>query len=266
MYKLHICKLWYFGLKDLHDWLCTCIHIDGGMTLMLKWMWIAPVVLLAGCSNSNPANSLPVSAAVAPGPSAAGAPSSPVAAASPFGSEVPGAAPTMAGVSGAAVPAGTPLRVRLDDEVDTKRNRAGDGFRATLMEPVGFNGRTILPVGTQFHGHLTAAKASGRLRGRGILGMTLDGFQLEGRDYQVQTESIDRVSAAHKKRNLELIGGGAGLGAIIGGIAGGGKGAAIGAGAGGGAGLAGAAATGKRDVAVPAEASLTFVLEAPVRM
>lgn len=241
---------------------------------MLKWMWIAPVVLLAGCSSSNPANPMPVSAAAAPPaaypaggtPPAGYSAASPVSAASPFGSEDMGAPTATAGVSGVGLAAGTPLRVRLDDEVDTKRNRAGDGFRATLMEPVGLNGRTVLPVGTQFHGHLTGAKASGRLKGRAFLGLTLDGFQLEGRDYQVQTSNVDRVSAAHKKRNIALIGGGAGLGAVIGAIAGGGKGAAIGAGAGGGAGLVGAAATGKREVALPAEAALTFVLQAPVQM
>ena len=46
----------------------------------------------------------------------------------------------------------------------------------------------------------------------------------------MQTTSVNRVSAAHKKRNAILIGGGAGLGAAIGAIAGGGKGALIGAG------------------------------------
>jgi hypothetical protein len=158
------------------------------------------------------------------------------------------------------------MRVRLDSEVDTKRNRPGDPFQATLIEPVGVDGRAILPAGTPFHGHLTMAKASGRLKGRAYLGLTLDSFQVEGREYQVQTSSVNRASAAHKKRNAVLIGGGAALGAAIGGIAGGGKGAAIGAGAGGGAGLVGAAATGKRQVAVPAEAALTFVLESPIRM
>jgi hypothetical protein len=243
--------------------------------LMLKWIWIAPIVLLAGCSRSNPANPMPVSAATAPPPYAANAAppangaraASPVAAVSPFGSEDATGSPAVPPAVGVpAIPAGTRLRVRLDEQVDTKRNRAGDGFRATLMEPVGLEGRTVLPTGTQFHGHLTSAKASGRLKGRAVLGLTLDGFELEGRDYRVQTGSIDRVSASHKKRNIALIGGGAGLGALIGGLAGGGKGAAIGAGAGGGAGLAGAAATGKREVAVNAEAALTFVLEAPVRM
>jgi hypothetical protein len=61
-----------------------------------------------------------------------------------------------------------------------------------------------------------------------------------------------------------LIGGGAGLGAIIGGLAGGGKGAVIGGLAGAGAGTAGAAYTGNKDVVIPSESLITFRLAAPV--
>jgi hypothetical protein len=61
-----------------------------------------------------------------------------------------------------------------------------------------------------------------------------------------------------------LIGGGAGAGALIGGLAGGGKGAAIGALAGAGAGTAGAALTGNKDIVIPAESMVNFHLTAPV--
>jgi hypothetical protein len=68
------------------------------------------------------------------------------------------------------------------------------------------------------------------------------------------------------KRTATLIGGGAGLGAIIGGIAGGGKGAAIGALAGGGAGTAGTAFTNNKDIVLPAESALSFKLAQPVQI
>jgi outer membrane lipoprotein SlyB len=89
---------------------------------------------------------------------------------------------------------------------------------------------------------------------------------MKGKRYRIETTSETRASAGHKKRNGILIGGGAGLGAALGAAAGGGKGALIGAGAGGAAGTAGAAATGKENVAFPAETALRFSLKGPVRI
>ena len=97
-----------------------------------------------------------------------------------------------------------------------------------------------------------------------MLVLTLDAVRVSGTTYNLQTSSITRLGPAHVKRNVIAIGGGSALGAIIGGIAGGGKGAAIGAMAGAGAGTAGAAVTGKKDVVLPAEASMSFRLQAPV--
>jgi hypothetical protein len=164
------------------------------------------------------------------------------------------------------IPRGTPLRVRIDQEMDTRHNRAGDRFSATLYEPVVVDGATVLPAGTRFHGHLVEAKSSGRLKGRAVLGLTLDSFWFDGRDYRVDTSGAYRESRGHKSHDLAFIGGGGGFGAALGAIAGGGAGAAIGAVAGGGAGVAGAAISGKKQVAVAAEAPLTFTLRKPVRM
>jgi hypothetical protein len=166
----------------------------------------------------------------------------------------------MAAAAGEVVPAGTPLHVRIDESIDTRNNRAGDGFTATLTQPVERQGRVVIPAGTVFRGHVTSAKASGRMKGRAQLGLKLDSFRMRDRQYRVDTTSVDRVSSSHKKRNGILIGGGAGLGAAIGAIAGGGKGALIGAGAGAGAGTAGAAFTGKKEVGVGAETPLRFTL------
>jgi hypothetical protein len=162
--------------------------------------------------------------------------------------------------------AGTTLRVRLDETLSTARHQPGDAFTATLDEPVTVDGKVAVPKGTRFTGHVTSAKPSGRLKGRGYLAVTLDSFELYGTTYQIDTSSPSRSTGSHKKRNTALIGGGAGVGAIIGAIAGGGKGAAIGAGAGAAAGTAGAAATGEQHVTVPVETLVKFTLQTPVRM
>src|SRR5207237_6983563 len=150
---------------------------------------------------------------------------------------------------------------RVPQSGDTRRNRAGDRFTATLDRPIQVGEKMLVPKGTPFSGHVTASGASGRLKGRATLGVTLDSFELNGTSHKIQTSSETRASAGHKKRNGILIGGGAGLGAALGAIAGGGKGALIGAGAGAAAGTAGAAATGKEDVVFPAETRLRFVLK-----
>lgn len=216
---------------------------------MRIWHFIVPLLLLAGCSKTT-----------TPWPTAeVGAGITPATESAPLRTSA--AIPVSA-----VIPVGTPLHVRVDEAIDTRRNRAGDQFSATLSQPIEVDGKTIVPAGTVFAGHVTTAAASGRLKGRAYLGLKLDSFRLKEREYHVQTSSVERVSAAHKKRNALLVGGGAGLGAALGALAGGGKGALIGAGAGAGAGTAGAAATGKRQVAIAAETALRFTLRAPVEM
>lgn len=167
---------------------------------------------------------------------------------------------------GTELRAGTVLQVRIDQALSTARNKAGDTFDASLAEPVLAGGKEILPKGSRVSGHVTRAQSSGRLKGRGVLGITLDSVEHNGTTYRIATSLDTRTTAAHKKRNIEMIGGGAGVGALIGAIAGKGKGAAIGAAAGAAAGTGAAAATGKKQVNIPAETMFRFTLKEPVRI
>jgi len=172
----------------------------------------------------------------------------------------PAAAPTI------DLPAGTRIRVRLLQTLDTQRNRAHDQFIASLDEPLVVGDRVVVPKGTSFFGHVTQSKPSGRFKGRAVMALDLDAFELNGQRYEIDSANLARVSAGHKKHHLLWIGGGSGAGAAIGAIAGGGTGALIGAGAGAAAGTAGSAITGKRNVTLPAETTLTFKLQAPVNL
>jgi hypothetical protein len=247
---------------------------------------LLPTLLLVGC-DSSPSPQAMQQPGPAPGPvvSPGNAPP-PVVAQQPYPATPQGSPTTTAGSEATAAPAasaapaeqqtqnqpeisipsGTPIRVRLTETLDTRRNRSGDRFTASLVEPVAEEGRVLVPKGTLFTGHITISAPSGRLKGRAVMGLTLDSFEVNGARYPVVTSKASRVSARHKKRNLVLIGGGTGLGALIGGLAGGGKGALIGGGAGAAAGTAGAAATGKEQVALPAETLLTFKLEESVEL
>ena len=225
-------------------------------------------LVLAGAAGCNRTPSS-VDAAGSPGPSprigyaeAAGDPGarSPVVSAEPTDARV--ASPDARYADD--IPAGTIVHVRLLDTLDTKRNRAGDRFTATLDEPLVSGNRVIVPKGTPFKGHVVEARASGRFKGRASMALSLDSFELNGATYALETNRSSRASKGHKKRNWLWIGGGSGGGAAIGAIAGGGAGALIGAGAGAAAGTAGAALTGKRNVTIPVETRLAFTLRSPV--
>ena len=175
-------------------------------------------------------------------------------------------APVGKSVRQLTIPEGTSFRVRLLEALDTRRNRAGDEFMATLDEPLVDGDRVVVPKGTNFTGHIVTAKSSGRFKGRAVLALKLDSFMRDGQTYEIQSNNSSRVSAGHKKHHFLWIGGGSGGGAAIGAIAAGGTGALIGAGVGAAAGTVGSAITGKRQVSLPAETALRFRLESPVTL
>ena len=158
------------------------------------------------------------------------------------------------------VPEGTDLTVVLDQGLSTAQNRPGDVFQASVAAPIVIDGKTVIPKEARVKGHVVDVQGSGRLSRVARLVLTLDSVEVDGESFHIATDDEGRVGQNHNKRNGVLIGGGAGLGALIGAVAGGGKGALIGGAAGAGAGTAGAAYTGKKDIRVPAETRLTFRL------
>lgn len=188
----------------------------------------------------------------------------------PAPAAAPSPAPPEAAPAVAAAPftlaAGTRIHVWLAQRLDTKHSYGGEPFLAHLSEPIVIGDRVVVPKGTAVHGHVISARPSGRLRGRAQILLALDSLELHGRRYTMTTSVADRVSGSHKRRNLGFIGGGSGGGAVIGALAGGGLGAVIGAGVGAGAGTVGAVVTGRKNVVLPAETRLSFVLRDPVRI
>lgn len=162
--------------------------------------------------------------------------------------------------------AGTRVHVWLAQRLDTKHSYGGEPFLAHIAEPIVIGDRVVVPKGAAVRGHVISARPSGRLRGRAQILLALDSLELNGRRYSMVTSVDDRVSRSHRRRNLGFIGGGAGGGAAVGALAGGGIGALIGAGVGAGAGTVGAVFTGRKNVVLPPETRLSFVLRDPVRI
>jgi len=160
------------------------------------------------------------------------------------------------------IPSGTHLTVRIRQEISSGTAKVGDRFDATLARDLVVKGKTIAKAGAPARGKVTLAKSSGRLHAPGQLSVRLTSIQVAGKMVPVSTSSYHLEGKSHTKSNVTKIGGGAAVGALIGGIAGGGKGAAIGAGAGGAAGTGLAAATGKQEAIIPAEKTVAFATTA----
>jgi hypothetical protein len=164
------------------------------------------------------------------------------------------------------VPADTVITVVLDEPVGSKISTPGQTFAATVREPVEVDGKVAIPKGARASGLVKNAKAAGRFKGGASLELTLTGVEINGREHEIHTTSPTETSKGKGKRTAAMVGGGAGGGALIGGLAGGGKGAIIGGLIGAAAGTGGAGLTGNRDITLPAETALTFKLVDPLEI
>jgi hypothetical protein len=247
---------------------------------------LSTTLLLGGCKSSTPAPAPTPAATPAPtqslnpdgtpaNPSSSSAAAPPATPAVSPTTSTPAIPPPPAPVAAAApappppppppvrltAPAGASVTVTVTEQLSASKNSVGDGFSGVLAAPVKTaGGGVVFPRGAHVVGTVVAAKGRGRFKGSGALGIAVT--QISGT--AVSTSSYEKDQAGKGKRSAGFIGGGAGGGALIGGLAGGGKGALLGGLLGAGAGTAGAAFTGNKDVVIPSESTVTFHLTAPV--
>ncbi len=159
------------------------------------------------------------------------------------------------------VPSGTSLSIRLIDTLDSEKNQVGDQFRATLNAPVVIDDEVVIPQDADVQGRVVDVKSAGRYAGAADMVLELTTLSFNGKTYNLSTNQWSRQTKGRGKSTAGKVGGGAVLGALIGGIAGGGKGAAIGSIAGAGAG-GGVATMGKgQQIHLGSEALLSFNLQ-----
>jgi hypothetical protein len=192
----------------------------------------------------------------------AAAPNNSMAARTPAATSSNNMAPTEKAPT--VIPAGTVITVRLGEAVGSKISQSGQTFTASVTDPIQVGGATVVPSGARASGVVVDAKPLGRFKGGASLRIKLTSIEMNGASRQIETSSIARTATGKGKRTATMVGGGAGLGALIGGLAGGGKGAAIGALAGAGAGTAGTVYTGNKEIVLPAESALSFKLDQPL--
>ncbi|HZI47880.1 MAG TPA: hypothetical protein VFD75_08770 [Pyrinomonadaceae bacterium] len=155
------------------------------------------------------------------------------------------------------VPAGTDLKIRINDTLSSKQSRVGDKFTATVINPTRFDEARV-------YGHVKSIVKSGRVKGRTTMNLAFDSITLsDGRSGVLhgyvthvygdkgRTDNEGGVqSESRGNQTIKRSGIGAGAGAIIGAIAGGGKGAAIGLIVGGAAGAGSLAMNGGKELKI----------------
>jgi hypothetical protein len=164
------------------------------------------------------------------------------------------------------VPAGTRILIRTIDPIDSTKQKTGYRFSATLETNLQAEDTVIAPRGTTIYGRLANASSAGRMSGSSDLTLELTDILINGTAYPLLTSTYEVKGKGEGGNTAKKVVGGAGLGALIGGLAGGGKGAGIGALAGAGAGTAVAASKKGEQLQIPSESLLEFRLEQPVAL
>ena len=164
------------------------------------------------------------------------------------------------------VPAGTRILIRMIDSIDSTKQKTGDRFTASLETNLQAEDVVVAPRGSKVHGRLAQASSAGKMSGSSQLTLELTDIVINGTAYPLLTSTYEIKGKGEGKKTAGKIFGGAGLGALIGGIAGGGTGAAIGAVAGAAGGTAIAASKKGEQLQIPSESLLEFRLQQPVKL
>jgi hypothetical protein len=239
-----------------------------------RWRAIAAFAVLTsalsamstGCtSKANPAPAAQAPPSTASGNSAAAA-AAPVPAQSADQASGPSQYPgqidqTPKPDPGLTLPRGSRLEVRMGQTIDVKHAASGDRFSGSLVAPVVVGNTVAVPAGSTATGEVLMAHRRGMFKGQSVMALTLTRLEVNGTQYHIDTGTLARTKKGKGRRSAAFIGGGAGMGMLIGGVATGGVGLLVGGLAGGGAGALGAAFTGNRDLSIPAESVVTFRLQ-----
>jgi hypothetical protein len=137
---------------------------------------------------------------------------------------------------------GETMALTLDQDLSTRTNQVGDGFTATLAQPVlNENGQTIIPAGAKVRGRVTQVQKSGRVGETAVLSLAFETVSFGGNSYPLDASVVqanpERVGRSSTGEQVGKVAAGAAAGAVLGKILGGKtrdavKGAVIGAAAG----------------------------------
>lgn len=179
-----------------------------------------------------------------------------------------------------SLPAGTALKVKLENTLTTSSSKAGDPFSGRVTEAVMLGGKTIIPVGASVQGRVTKVNEPRRIAGLPTIGLFPERVVLpNGERYVLNATVVDTdlregtdvntegqfKGAGHDGKDLSEIGIGTGSTMVAGGLIGGAKGMLIG-------GVIGASATvthwliRHRSATLPSGTELVMELNRPMEL
>jgi len=149
-----------------------------------------------------------------------------------------------------SLPAGTAMKIKLQSTLATFSSKQGDTFTGRVTEPVGIDGKVVIPVGSTVQGSVGRVSEPRRVQGRPTIALLPHTVILpNGERFNLSATVVDtnlhngsdvnnegqfKGKAREQGDNIELAAGAAG-GGLIGGLAAGGKGLLLGAALGAGA-------------------------------
>jgi hypothetical protein len=179
-----------------------------------------------------------------------------------------------------SLPAGTSVKVKLENALTTFSSKSGDPFSARVTEAVMLDGKPVIPIGATVLGRVTKASEPRRIAGKPTLAIFPETVVLpNGEHYMLNATLVDTSvrngtdvndegqfkGKGYDGKDMTEIGMGTGGGMLVGGLIGGGKGVLIG-------GAVGATATvahwlGKKNsAALPAGTELVMELSRSLAM
>jgi hypothetical protein len=182
----------------------------------------------------------------------------------------PAPAPAAPRIVTSTAPVGTTFAITLNETLSTKSNVPGDGFTATLQEPIlDADGNVLIPSGATVRGRVTRVDKSDRVGETAVLNVAFESISYDGQSFPLEASVVEanpeRRTRQTTGQQAGKVAAGAAAGAIIGRVLGKDtKGAIKGAVIGAAAGTAIAMGTADVDVVLPAGSTMRVRTDAPI--
>lgn len=133
---------------------------------------------------------------------------------------------------------GTRIRVRMDNEINSKVSSENDTFTVKISEPLKVRDSVVLPIGTVIEGRVTKVRRAALGGRNGNLEVAFETLEApDGERQKIRGVLVNRLNAESSlTANVLTVAGGTAIGAIVGAAAKSSSGAFVGAGVGAGAG------------------------------